>query len=191
VYAIFSGADAGRFAKQYAEAGLKDRFPLVGGGTFTDEHVLRSMVGDEALGIVTALHYSAALATPANKKFAQAYEAKFQQVPSYYSEGTYVAGVALKAALEATGGDIEDVGKFLAALRKVDLSDAPRGPIRFDDFGNPIENVYVRKVERVGGRLQNTVIHTFPNVSQFWTYKPDEYLKNPVYSRDYPPCKHC
>jgi len=190
VYAIFSGADALRFAKQYAEAGLKDRLPLVGGGTFTDEHVLRSM-GDEALGIVTALHYSAALATPANKKFAQAYEAKFQQVPSYYSEGTYVAGVALKAALEATGGDIEDVGKFLAALRKVDLSDAPRGPIRFDDFGNPIENVYVRKVERVGGRLQNTVIHTFPNVSQFWTYKPDEYLKNPVYSRDFPPCKHC
>ncbi len=190
VYAIFSGADALRFAKQYAEAGLKDRLPLVGGGTFMDEHVLRTL-GDEALGIVTALHYSAALTTPANKKFTQAYEAKFQQVPSYYSEGTYVAGVALKAALEATGGDIEDVGKFLAALRKVDLSDAPRGPIRFDDFGNPIENVYVRKVERVSGRLQNTVIQTFPNVSQFWTYKPEEYLKNPVYSRDFPPCKHC
>ncbi len=190
VYAVFSGADALRFAKQYAEAGLKGRLPLIGGGTFTDEHVLRTM-GDEALGIVTALHYSAALATPANKKFAQAYEAKFKQIPSYYSEGTYVAGVALKAALEATGGDIEDVGKFLAALRKVDLSDAPRGPMRFDDFGNPIQNVYVRKVERVGDRLQNTVIHTFPNVSQFWTYKPEEYLKNPVYSRDYPPCKHC
>jgi len=190
VYAVFSGADALRFAKQYAEAGLKSRLPLIGGGTFMDEHVLRTM-GDEALGIVTALHYSAALATPANKKFAQAYEAKFKQVPSYYSEGTYVAGVALKAALEATGGDIEDAAKFLAALRKVDLSDAPRGAMRFDDFGNPIQNVYVRKVERVGGRLQNTVIHTFTNVSQFWTYKPDEYLKNPVYSRDYPPCKHC
>ena len=63
--------------------------------------------------------------------------------------------------------------------------------MRFDDFGNPIQNVYVRKVERVGDRLQNTVIHTFPNVSQFWTYTPEEYLKNPVYSRDYPPCKHC
>jgi branched-chain amino acid transport system substrate-binding protein len=190
VYAVFSGADALRFAKQYAEAGLKGRLPLIGGGTFTDEHVLRTM-GDEALGIVTALHYSAALATPANKKFAQAYEAKFKQAPSYYSEGTYVAGVALKAALEATGGDIEDAGKFLAALRKVDLSDAPRGAMRFDDFGNPIQNVYVRKVERVGDRLQNTVIHTFPSVSQFWTYNPDEYLKNPVYSRDFPPCKHC
>src|SRR5262244_168024 len=164
VFCIFSGADALRFSKQYAEAGLKGKLPLVCGGTFTDEHVLRTM-GDEVLGVVTALHYSAALTTPANRKFAQAYEAKFKQIPSYYSEGTYVAGVAMKAALEGIGGDIESADKFLAALRRVDLSDAPRGPIRFDDYGNPIQNVYVRKVERVNGRLQNTVIHTFPNVS--------------------------
>src|SRR5574341_2231390 len=190
IYCVFSGADALRFGKQFAEAGLKARLPLIGGGTFTDEHVLR-VQGDEVLGVVTALQYSAALATAANQKFVKAYEAKFKQIPSYYSEGTYVAGVALKAALEATGGDIENVDRFLAALRRVDLSDAPRGPMKFDDFGNPVQNIYVRKVERKDGKLQNTVIHTFPAVSQFWTYKPDEYLKNPVYSRDYPPCKHC
>jgi branched-chain amino acid transport system substrate-binding protein len=190
IYAVFSGADALRFAKQFNDAGLKGRLPLIGGGTFTDEHVLRTM-GDEALGIVTALHYSAALATPANRKFAQAYEAKFKQVPSYYSEGTYVAGIALKAALEGAGGDVDSVDKLLSALRKVDLSDAPRGPLRFDDYGNPIQNVYVRKVEKVDGRLQNTVIHTIPGVSQFGPYKAEDFLKNPVYSRDYPPCKHC
>ena len=190
IYCVFSGADALRFVKQYSEAGLKARLPLVSGGTVTDEHVLRTM-GDEALGIVSALHYSAALDNPANKKFAQAYEAKQKQVPSYYSEGSYVAGTALKAALEATGGDIEDTAKFLAALRKVELSDAARGPIRFDEYGNPIQNVYVRKVEKVGGRLQNTVIHTFPNVSQFWNYKPEDFLKQPVYDRNYPPCKNC
>ena len=190
VFAQFSGADALRFGKQFAEAGLRERLPLIGGGTFVDEHVLR-VQGDEVLGVITPLHYSAALQTPANKKFAAAYEAKYKQIPSYYSEGTYVAGVALKAALEATGGDIENAEKFLGALRRVDLSDAPRGPMRFDDYGNPVMNVYVRKVEKVGGRLQNTVIHTFPNVSQFWNWKPDEYLKQPPYARDYPPCKHC
>jgi len=190
VFCIFSGADALRFAKQYSEAGLKSKLPLIGGGTFTDEHVLRTM-GDEVLGVVTALHYSAALATPANKKFVQAYEAKFKQIPSYYSEGAYVGGLALKAALVATGGDVENGEKLLGALRRVDLSDAPRGPIRFDDYGNPVENIYVRKVERVGSQLHNTVIYTFPNVSQFWTFKPEEFLRNPVYSRDYPPCKHC
>jgi branched-chain amino acid transport system substrate-binding protein len=190
VYCVFSGADALRFTKQYAEAGLKARLPLVSGGTVTDEHVLRSM-GDEALGIVSALHYSPALSTSAAKKFVQAYEAKYKQVPSYYSEGAYVAGVALKVALEATGGDIEDVPKFLAALRKVNLSDAARGPIRFDEYGNPIQNVYVRKVEKVDGRLQNTVIHTFAEVSQFWNYKPEDFLKQPVYDRNNPPCKNC
>jgi branched-chain amino acid transport system substrate-binding protein len=190
VYVAAAGADALRFTRQYADAGLKERIPLIGSGNFTDEHVLRRM-GDEALGIVTALHYSAALTNPANRRFVQAYEAKFQHVPSYYSEGTYTGGIVLKAALEAIGGEIEDGAKFLAALRRVNLTDAPRGPVSFDDYGHPIENIYVRKVERVGGKLQNTVIHTFPNVSQFWTYKVDEYLKNPVYSREWPPCRGC
>ena len=190
VYAVFSGADALRFAKQYEDAGLKARLPLVGGGTFTDEHVLRTM-GDEVLGVITALHYSAALTTPGNQKFARTYEGKFKQVPSYYSEGTYVAGLQLKRALEGLSGDAESVERLVGTLRKTELADTPRGPIRFDDYGNPIQNIYIRKVERVGGKLQNTVIHTFPNVSQFWTYKPEEFLKNPVYSRDYPPCKYC
>jgi branched-chain amino acid transport system substrate-binding protein len=44
-------------------------------------------------------------------------------------------------------------------------------------------------VERVGGELQNTVVYTYPNVSQFWKYKPEEFLKQPVYSREYPPLK--
>jgi branched-chain amino acid transport system substrate-binding protein len=190
VYVASAGADGLRFTRQYADSGLKERIPLIGSGNFTDEHILRRM-GDEALGIVSALHYSAALANPANRRFVAAYEAKYGHVPSYYSEGTYTGGIALKAALEAVGGDVEDTGKFLAALRRVNLTDAPRGPVSFDEYGHPIETIYVRRVERVGGKLQNTVIHTFPNVSQFWTYRPEEYLKNPVYSRDWPPCRAC
>jgi branched-chain amino acid transport system substrate-binding protein len=190
VFAQFSGADALRFGKQYEESGLRQRLPLIGGGTTTDEHVLR-VQGDEVLGVITPLHYSAVLNNPANKKFAAAYEAKYKQVPSYYSEGPYVAGMTLKAALEFIGGDIENVDRFLTALRKVDLSESPRGPIKFDEYGNPIQNIYVRKVEKVNGRLQNTVIHTFPNVSQFWTYNPVEFLKQPVYDRNNPPCRHC
>jgi len=67
----------------------------------------------------------------------------------------------------------------------VDLKESARGPLKVDDFGNPIQNIYIRKVERVGGRLQNTVIATYPAVSQFWKYKPDEYMKRPLYGRDY------
>jgi branched-chain amino acid transport system substrate-binding protein len=115
IYFAGAGNDALRFARQYQDAGLKGKIPLIGSGNFTDEHILRSM-GDEALGIVTALHYSAALQTPANRRFVKAYEAKHQQVPSYYAEGTYVAGSVLRAAFEAGGGDAEDAAKFLAAL---------------------------------------------------------------------------
>ena len=64
------------------------------------------------------------------------------------------------------------------------------GPIRFDEFGNVVGNIYIRKVEKKDGKYVNTVVKTYPNVSQFWTYNKDEFLKNPVYSRDYPPAKN-
>jgi branched-chain amino acid transport system substrate-binding protein len=54
-----------------------------------------------------------------------------------------------------------------------------------------VQSVSVRKVERVDGRLQSTVIHTFTGISRFWTYRPDELLRNRVYSRDFPLCRSC
>ena len=86
-------------------------------------------------------------------------------------------------------GNVENKDAFMKALRAVKV-DTVRGPVSFDQYGNVVGNVYIRKVERKEGRLVNTVIRTYPNVSQFWTYKPDEFLKNPVYSRDYPPAKN-
>ncbi len=55
--------------------------------------------------------------------------------------------------------------------------------MELDAYGNPIENVYIRRVERVNGQLQNTVIDTFPKVSQFWTFDPARYLSEPLYAR--------
>jgi branched-chain amino acid transport system substrate-binding protein len=182
VYALLLGRSALQFMRQYQEFGLKGRVKLIGGGTTTDEHVLPFM-GDEAIGTVTALHYSAALDTPANKAFAQAYRARFKKVPSYYSESMYTGGKWLVAAINAIDGRVEDRAALVEALRRVRPSDLPRGPVELDAYGNPIENVYVRRVERVNGELQNTVIDTFPKVSQFWKYLPAEYLRDPLYAR--------
>jgi branched-chain amino acid transport system substrate-binding protein len=126
-----------------------------------------------------------------NTQFVKAYRAKFGKVPSYFSETCYTTGRWINEAAQAVGGKVEDRESFLAALRKVEIPDAPRGPIKLDSYGNPIQNIYVRKVEKKDGELWNTVIHTFPAVSQFWKYPPEEFLKQPVYSRDFPPCKHC
>jgi branched-chain amino acid transport system substrate-binding protein len=188
VFALFFGSGALNFVKQYKEYGLKDKIPLIGGGTTTDEHVLPSM-GDEALGIMTALHYSGALDTPANKKFDKAFRELAKKPASYYSEGTYTGGKWIVEATKAIKGNVENKEQFLAALRSLKMSDAPRGPIQLDQFNNPIENIYIRKVERVDGELQNTVVKTYPKVSQFWTYDIKKYLEQPLYSRDFPPLK--
>src|SRR5207249_3831161 len=84
-----------------------------------------------------------------------------------------------------------DIDAFLKALRGVSIADAPGGPIRLDRYGQPIHNIYIRRVEKRDGRLQNTVIHAIENVSQFWTSPEDEFLKQPPYSRAWPPCTHC
>ena len=188
VFAVFSGRQTIKFCKQYQEFGLKGKVPLIGGGTVTDEHALPSM-GDEAIGIITPLHYSEVLDNPANKKFVKAFREKAKKAASYYSEGTYTGARWIVEAIKAINGDVENRGKLMAALKKVELKDVPRGPMKLDDYGNPIQNIYIRKVEKKGGELQNTVIQTYPNVSQFWKSKPEEFLKQPVYSREYPPVK--
>src|SRR5919109_3466387 len=190
VFAVMVAASALRFPKQYQDAGLKARLPLIGGGTTFDEFVLPSL-GDEAIGGISPLIYSAALDTPANTRFVKEYRAKYGKVPSYFSETCYTSARWINEAAQAIGGNVEDREPFLEALRKVEIADAPRGSIRLDVYGNPIQNIYVRKVEKRDGELWNTVVHTFPAVSQFWKYPPEEFLKQPVYSRDFPPCKHC
>jgi branched-chain amino acid transport system substrate-binding protein len=100
-----------------------------------------------------------------------------------------VNGAVFQAAVEAVKGRVEDKQAFMKALRATHV-DTCRGPVSFDTYGNVVGNVYIRKVERKDGRLVNAVIKTYPNVSQFWTYAPEEFLKNPVYSRDWPPAKN-
>jgi branched-chain amino acid transport system substrate-binding protein len=191
VLTMVAGASTIQFMKQYDEAGLRGKIPLIGGGPAVDESLLPSM-GDEAIGVISPLIYSGALDTPANRRFAKEYRTRFGKVPSYFAETNYTSGRWINEAVRALGGQVEDREKLLAALRKVEIPDAPRGPIKLDGYGNPIQNVYFRRVERNrDGELQNTVIVTIPAVSQFWKYNPEEFLRQPVYSRDVPACRYC
>ena len=190
VFGVMVAASALRFPKQYQDAGLKARLPIIGGGTTFDEFVLPSL-GDEAIGAITPLIYSAAIDTPVNKRFVKEYKTKYGKIPSYYSETCYTVARWINEGAKSVGGNVEDREKFLAALKRVEIPDAPRGPVKLDARGSPIQNIYVRKVEKKDGELWNTVIHTFPAVSQFWKYKPEEFLKQPVYNRNYPACKYC
>ena len=188
IFLGFAGSNGFRWYKQFNEYGLKGKLAVVGGMTAFDEAVLRNM-GDEVLGVITACWYSAEIDNPINKKFAAAFRNEWKYDPGFYAAATYVEGAVLEAALQAVNGKIEDKHAFMKALRGVKVETA-RGPVAFDVYGNIVGNVYIRKVERKEGRLVNTVIYTYPNVSQFWTYDEKEFLKNPVYSRDWPPAKN-
>jgi branched-chain amino acid transport system substrate-binding protein len=183
-----AGSNGFRFLRQFVEYGLKDKMAVIGGMTALDESVLRNM-GDEALGIVTTSFYSAGVENPLNKAFAPAFRKQFKYDPGYYAASTYIAGEVLEAALKTIKANAEDRKALMAAIRGTNV-DTIRGPIKFDEFGNIIGDVYIRKVTRSDGRLVNSVIKTYPDVSQFWTYDKNEFLKNPVYSRDYPPAKN-
>jgi branched-chain amino acid transport system substrate-binding protein len=189
VFNGFAGSNPVKFMRSYADLGLKGKIPLLAGWTAMDDALLRSL-GDEAVGVVSAAFYSADFGSNSNKRFVAAMQKDYNVLPGGYSAGMYVAGQCVEAAIQALGGKADDRKALAEALHQVSLTDTPRGPVRFDRYGNVVGDVFIRRCERKGGRLVNTVIKTYPNVSQFWTYNEREFLANPVYARDYPPAKH-
>jgi branched-chain amino acid transport system substrate-binding protein len=189
VFAAFAGGNGVKFLKQYNEYGMKGKVPVLGAMTTVDEGILKLM-GDEALNVVSAGWYTAAIGNANNKRFVDAMQREYKEDPGYYSIGAYGAALMLEQAVKAINGKVEDKDALMAALRKVELTNDPRGTLKLDALGNPLMDVYIRKVERKDGKLVNSVVKTYPAVSQFWKYDQKEFLASPVYSRDYPPAKN-
>jgi branched-chain amino acid transport system substrate-binding protein len=189
VFNGFAGSNPVKFMRAYADLGLKGRIPLLAGWTAMDDALLRTL-GDEAVGVISAAFYSASHDTPSNKRFVDAMQKDYGVLPGGYSAGMYVAGQCVEAAIQALGGKADDRKALAEALHKVSLTDTPRGPVKFDQYGNVVGEVFIRRCERKGGQLTNTVIKTYPNVGQFWTYNEKEFLAQPVYARDVPPARY-
>ena len=189
VFNGFAGSNPVKFMRAYADLGVKYRIPLLAGWTAMDDALLKSL-SDEAVGVISAAWYSADFDSPSNKRFVEAMQKAYLVLPGGYSAGMYVAGQCVEAALQKLGGKADDRKALADALHAVALTDTPRGPVKFDHLGNVVGAVFIRRCERKGGQLTNTVIKTYPDVSQFWTYGEKEFLANPVYARDYPPAKN-
>ena len=140
--------------------------------------------------MVSALLWSPTLTNPANQTFMKLAEAKLGRSPAYFHAIMYSSGRWIIEATKLVDGQVEDKERFVNAIKRAsETTEDPSGPIKLDDYGNPTENIYILRVERVGGKLVNTVLHTYPLVSQFWTYSAVDFLKMPAYTRDYPPAK--
>jgi len=193
IFSLMVGPMSLQFPKQLAASGNKK--PVIGGGTSYDEFVLPAM-GDEVIGHVSALQYSAAIDTPQNAAFVKAYRAQFGKVPSYYSETNYSTAQMIEQVMAKNQGKFPGAEEFIKQLAAMKF-DTIRGSVTIDEMRNPVQNIYIKKVEKKKmfgydkDELWNTVIKTYPDVNQFGQFKKDEFLAAPVYSRDYPPCKFC
>ena len=171
VYAWFAGTDAVRFVQQYQEFGLKKRLPLYGYGVIADDPYLAS-IGDAALGVITCCHYAWTIDSPRNRAFVKAYQAKWGEVPSRYSEFGYVSAQVIGAAAEALKGQVEDIPRVSETMRQVATKiETPSGPLAFDQYNQRIVNVYVEKVEKRDGKLVNVIIGSIGKVAQADVWK--------------------
>lgn len=171
VWTVIAGSDAIRFTRAFSDFGVE--LPLIGHGSTTDEQVLEEQQ-QFAEGAVTTLHYAGALDTEDNVAFREAFEEEYRSV-SQYAEHGYASAMVIEAALASLDGEVTPEA-LVDAIAAVEV-EAPRGPLSFDEYGQAVYNVYVREtVQDDEGRWVNQVIHTFEDVSQFWTYDPEEFM---------------
>jgi branched-chain amino acid transport system substrate-binding protein len=162
-FIYFPGTQAGIFAKQFAERGLGNSgIKIIGSGDLTDDDDLNTM-GDQMLGMITAGSYSVAHDSAINKAYVAAFEKASGFRPDFVSVGGYDGMHLIYEALKKTNGNAD--GEALVAAMKGMAWESPRGPISIDPQTRDIvQNIYIRKVEKVNGQLYNMEFATYEAV---------------------------
>ncbi|RDI28977.1 amino acid/amide ABC transporter substrate-binding protein (HAAT family) [Pseudacidovorax intermedius] len=155
VYSFMAGGGAVKLVKDYAAAGLNKTIPLYGPGFLTDGTL--DAQGDAAAGMLTTLHYADGLNTPKDNAFRTAYAKTFKLQPDVYAVQGYDAAQMLGVGLAATKGDASKKAEFAAAVEKAKI-DSPRGAFTVGKSHNPVQDIYLRKVEGKENKLVNVAI---------------------------------
>ncbi|TFY99200.1 ABC transporter permease [Ramlibacter henchirensis] len=150
VACFFAGGGAAKFIRDYAAAGLKDRIPLWGSG-FLTEGVLDA-AGPAAEGIMTTMHYADSLDTPRNQKFRGDFARTFKLQPDVYAVQGYDTGLLLSQGMGAVKGDIGNKQALYKALETQTI-DSPRGKWSMSKAHNPIQDIYLRRVENKDNKV--------------------------------------
>jgi branched-chain amino acid transport system substrate-binding protein len=144
VYVFFAGGGAVKFVKDYAAAGLKASIPLYGAGFLTDGTL--EAQGEAAQGLLTTLHYADGLTNPKDKAFRAAYEKAYHAEADVYAMQGYDAAQLLAVGLAAVKGDTGKRRELEAAMAGAHI-DSPRGHMTLSKSHNPVNDIYLRKVE--------------------------------------------
>jgi branched-chain amino acid transport system substrate-binding protein len=157
------GSQPVALAKAMLERGMDPKkIKIMGQGELSDESALNAM-GEAAEGIITAFHYDYTHPSARNKEFVAAYNGEFRRNPDFFSVGGYDGMHMIYEALKKTGGNTS--GDELIAAVKGMRWESPRGPVAIDPETRDIINpVYIRRVDKVNGQVQNVEIAKFDNV---------------------------
>ncbi|MCO5101614.1 MAG: ABC transporter substrate-binding protein [Burkholderiaceae bacterium] len=155
VYTFFAGGGAVKFVKDYAAAGLKNTVPLVGAGFLTDGTL--DAQGEAAQGLLTTLHYADGLNTPKDNQFRLTYAKTYKMQPDVYAMQGYDAAQILGIGLAATKGDKTKRDVLVKAIEKAKI-DSPRGVFTLSSSHNPVQDIYLRKVEGKVNQVQGVAV---------------------------------
>lgn len=163
-----AGKQTPAFMKAFQDIGLKQAgVTLIASGDILQEQELPN-IGDMALGIVSSMNYSVVHKSPANEAFVKAWHAAYgAEEPNFFSVGAYDSMALIYDWIKKLDGKID--GDKAVALAKGWSIESPRGPISIDpETRDIVQNVYIRRVEKVDGRLANVEIDTFPHLKDPW-----------------------
>jgi branched-chain amino acid transport system substrate-binding protein len=163
LFVFVPAGQAGTFARQFSERGLdKSGIKLIGPGDITDDDDLPT-TGDALVGVVTAGMYSAVHPSQLNKDYAAAYKKATGHRANFISVGGYDGMNLIYQALKITDGNT-DADTMIGTMKGMKW-ESPRGPISIDPRTRDIvQNIYIRKVEKVGGEPWAIEFETFPAV---------------------------
>ncbi len=164
------GPEATRFVKAYHDLGLAAAgIRLIGPAAIVPDDELKNM-GDAALGVISSTHYSSSGDRPANRTFVAEWQKAYgaDSVPSYFAAGGWDGMAAIVHVIKTQNGDLE-LKRTMDTLSHWSNPDSPRGPMTIDpETRDVIQNIYIRRVEKVGDTLQNIEFATIPSVKDPW-----------------------
>jgi branched-chain amino acid transport system substrate-binding protein len=196
VYCTTVGPDVPRFVKAYSDFGLMGKIPLIGSEDLVAADAYR-YYSTKAAGILGSTPFTTALKRPAMQRYVNAYQKAAGKAPTFWGEAAYTSALIIDrtvSKLRAQGISAQSIpqyirshaAKFIATIRRVNLSDVPSSPVQVDPYNVAIRNFYLVKLVNQNGKIAPKVIKTFRHVSQFWIFKPKTILALPVFSKSFP-----
>jgi branched-chain amino acid transport system substrate-binding protein len=196
VYTTVVGPDVPRLVAAYSDFGLMGKIPLIGSEDLVAADAYR-YYSTKAAGILGSTPFTTALKRPQMQAFVSAFHKATGKTPTFWGDSAYTAALILDKTLtklESQGISKQALpnyvrthaAQFIAAIRTVDLSGAPSSPIKVDPYNVAIRNFYLVKLVNKNGKIAPTIVKTFKNVSEFWTFKPKTILSLPIFSKSFP-----